>query len=49
MTFYVFNVSFPHDLKLFYGFIEHMLGVPLSVGCSVTRISFISQLAKTVQ
>ena len=46
MTFYVFNVSFPHDLKLAYGFIEHILGLPLSIGRTVTLASFISRVAK---
>ena len=49
MTFYVFNVSFPQDLKLIYGFIEHILGLPLSNGRTVTLASFISRLAKIIQ
>jgi len=46
MTFYVFNVSFPHHLKLAYGFFEHILGLPLSIGRTVTLTSFISRVAK---
>jgi len=49
MVFYVFNVSFPHELMLFFGFIEHMMGLPLSIGRPVKLTSLISQLAKAVE
>lgn len=34
MCFYVFSVSYPSDLRLFYGFFEVMLGMKLTAGKS---------------
>jgi hypothetical protein len=35
MTFFVFNVDFPHELRLVYGFLEQLLLLKPSVGHSV--------------
>lgn len=36
MCFHVFNVTYPHELRYFYGFFEHLFGIKLSIGkCSM--------------
>lgn len=45
MTFYVFGVQYPADLRVFYGFFEHLLGLKQSVGKSSTLSSFIRTLS----
>jgi len=39
--YYVFGVEFPYPLKLFYGLIETVCDIPLSIGTSVILTDFL--------
>lgn len=49
MTFFVFGVHYPTDLRIFYGFVEHMLSMKRSAGKSSTLSSFLRSLASCGQ
>ena len=49
MTFYVLSVQYPAELRIFYGFIEHILGVKNSVGKSSTLSNFMRLLSSRHQ
>jgi hypothetical protein len=44
MCFFVFNVKYPDELRLVYGFLEHLLGLPTSIGKSPTLATFIRDI-----
>ena len=45
VTFYVFGVEYPPELRFFFGFIEHVLGMTLTVGKSSTLSNLLRVLS----
>jgi len=43
--FYVFNLSYPYDLKPVYGFFEHLMETPVTIGRSSALSDFLRQVA----
>jgi hypothetical protein len=44
MTYYVFNVEYPHDLKLVFGLFERLLGMKPTMAKSVMLNDFVRKL-----
>ena len=45
MSFFVFNVEFPQQLRVFYGFLEKLVDIPCSVK-STTLVNFVRLIQK---
>ena len=46
-VFYVFNVSYPDDLRMFYGFIEYIMGIDTALSKSMTVRGLFRALVNT--
>jgi len=44
MYFFVFNVKYPDELRLVYGFLEQLVGLPSSIGKSPTLATFMRDI-----